>query len=137
MITRREQRKSKNKIVPVEDVNLYPEDEPSIAIERQVSDSSVSGIPVAENYDENISMERSVERPYPIVSAEVIGEEKACCLPWRTSRNCRICPETPEEPQIMPKRGGKRRTKRIKKRKSKKQRVRANKSRRLESKKKK
>ena len=113
---RRRQSLRNKKIVPVDPV-IFQEDEDQLAIERQNSNSTVSGIPIAENYNPDISLEEIVEGPRPIIFAEVVGEDKSCCFPGIHSRNCRICPDEPRElPQRMQKRGGKKKTRKIKRR---------------------
>lgn len=56
----------------------------------------------------------------PMLTAEVVGEEKACCFPslglgFFTRKNCKVCPEeSSREPRWLEprgKRGGKRKTK--------------------------
>ena len=125
---RRRQSLRNKKIVPVDYVEpvdpvIFQQDEPEFAIERQNSNSVMASLPIAENYNPDILLEEMVERPQPIIFAKVVGEDKSCCLPGRYSRNCRVCPDEARElPERMQKRGGKKKTRRLKKRITKKRR---------------
>jgi hypothetical protein len=57
-----------------------------------------------------------------MLTAEIVGEEKACCFPslgmgFFTRKNCKVCPEeSSREPRLLEprgKHGGKRKTKKI------------------------